>query len=435
MDRDAVDPEDLDDAVDPEDLDDAVDPEDRVAGAAAGEPTRTVALDDRTAWIGQDRRSAVLPVGDREDPFIPVGATGAFALDDRTELLAPVSSTNALAPVPTIVPSSATPVATPARRLTLARRRGFAGWSRPVRWAVAASVILLVVIGAVVFAQVLAANNQAAVAAAVAELEAAEAAATQPYSPMQAAIADYNDAALGARASADSASPAFAAVAGMTDEATLASANAALAAVLAQLDDAPFDAPPARYARGDIDLTNLDAIAAATKTANSRAEQYTTATEEARAARTELIEKVEALGAARLALGRSLPAAADVIVDENWRTVWSFKEAVIEAAAAVPAAQETGIWGDAELLAYAAAVTALREEQERLGSRQSTPVTPSPDPSTEPSPDSSPDPGTVPPPADEQPDEPGTEPEPGQDDPNDVPDDEELGQPDEVVEP
>jgi len=312
-----------------------------------------------------------------------------------------------------------------------------------VRWAVAASVILLVVIGAVVFAQVLAANNQAAVAAAVAELEAAEAAATQPYSPMQAAIADYNDAALGARASADSASPAFAAVAGMTDEATLASANAALAAVLAQLDDAPFDAPPARYARGDIDLTNLDAIAAATKTANSRAEQYMTATEEARAARTELIEKVEALGAARLALGRSLPAAADIIVDENWRTVWSFKEAVIEAAAAVPAAQETGIWGDAELLAYAAAVTALREEQERLGGARSTPVEPepeqetdpSPDPSTEPSPDSSPDPGTVPPPAEEQPDEPGTEPEPGQDDPNDVPDDEELGQPDEVVEP
>ena len=436
--RDAVDPEDFDDAVDPGDFDDAVDTEDWLAGVAPGERTTAVALDDRTAWIAQDRRTAVLPTDDREDPFVPLTATGALAQDDRTELLAPVNSSVALAPVPTAVPSSATQPATPARTMTLARRRGFAGWSRPMRWLVAASVILLVVIGAVAFAQALAANNQAAVAAAVAELEAAEAAATQPYAPMQAAVADYNDAVLGARASADGASPAFAAVAGMTDESRFASANAALAAVLAQLDDTPLAAPPERYARGDIDLTNLDAIAAATKTANDRAKELTTATEEARAARIELIEKVDALAAARRSLGSSLPKAADRIVDENWRTVWSFKEAVIEAAAAVPAAQKTGIWGDAELLAYAAAVTALREEQERLGgSGRSTPVEPGPEPEPSPDPgaDSGTDPGTVPPPAQEEPDEPGTEPEPGQDDPNDVPPDEELGPPDEVADP
>ena len=257
-----------------------------------------------------------------------------------------------------------------------------------MRWSVAASVVLLiaVVVGSVLFAQNLAANNQAAqaLAAAVTDLEAAESDATQPYVIMQSAFADYDDAVLGARAAADSAGPALAAVAGMTDEAPLAAANAALAALVAQLDDATLAAPPEPYERGDVDVTDLDQIAAATQTASNRAQVIATATREARAAQAALVEKVAALTAAQVALGSSLPATAVIIVGENSRAEQSFRDAVVAASVAVPAAQAAGASGDAELLAYAAAVTALRADEARAQEeRSTTPVTP---PRTNPAP-------------------------------------------------
>jgi len=334
--------------VDPPEWDDAVDPEDRVAGIALNEPTAVIALDEPTAVI---------------------------AVDDRTR---------AFVPVPTATPSPATRFVTPVRSAEAARQPGRAGWRTRVGWLAAASVVLLITVIAVVVAAVSLApapevtSNQAAPTADVTELEAAEADATQSYSSMQTAIAQHKDAALGAKASAASAAPAFAAVAGMTDEATLTAANAALAAVTAQLTGAALAAPPDPYARGDVDLTSVDDIAAAAKTAGNRAAEFVTATEEAQAARTALIEKVAALDAARLALGSSLPKAAETIVAQNGRPAQTFKDAVIAASVAVSAAQGAGTWGDAELLAYAAAVTALRQEQVRAPAPQPTPVAPAP---------------------------------------------------------
>ena len=77
---------------------------------------------------------------------------------------------------------------------------------------------------------------------------------------MEDAIAEYDAAVVSSRAVADSAGPPLAAVAGMTDEAALAAANAALAALIAQLDTTTLAAPPAAYARGDLDLTDIDAV-------------------------------------------------------------------------------------------------------------------------------------------------------------------------------
>ena len=297
-----------------------------------------------------------------------------------TEKFAPVASTAALAPVIPVTAYAETADGS-AGSFMPAQRRGVFAWSKRVRWSVAASVVLLiaVVVGAIAFAQMFAANNQAAqaLAASVAELEAAEAEATQPYALMESAIAEYDDAVLGARAAADSAGPALASVAGMVDEPALVAANAALAALVAQLDGTPLAAPPAAYERGDVDMTDLDAIAAATETARDHAEKVATATREARAAQAALLEKVTALTAAQVALGSLLPSSGVVMVGENERADQSFQDAVIAASVAVPAAQAAGGSGDAELLAYSAAVTALRADQARAESeRFTTPVTP-----------------------------------------------------------
>ncbi len=232
--------------LDSDDWDDAVDPEDRIAEVAVDEPTTAIAVEDRTAVLPAHDHDAVVREDDGVEAFAPVAITGALARDDRTEVFAPVGSADPFAPVAPDAPLAGTTAIAPAGSDVPARRRG-PGWSKRVRWSVAASVVLLiaVVVGAVWFAQTLAVNNQAAqaLAAAVAELEAAEADATEPYPLMEESIAEYDEAVLGARATADSAAPAFAAVAGMTNEATLAAANAALADLLALLDGAGLAEP------------------------------------------------------------------------------------------------------------------------------------------------------------------------------------------------
>ena len=206
----------------------------------------------------------------------------------------------------------------------------------------------------------------------------------QPYAIMESAFADYDAAVLSARAAADSAGPALASVAGMTDEAPLAAANAALAALVAQLDDTTLAAPPEPYERGEVDVTDLDQIAAATQTASNRAQVIATATREARAAQAALVEKVAALTAAQVsarifAAGdrgdhrRREPAGRAELPRCGHRRVGR--------RARRPGGRRSG---DAELLAYAAAVTALRADEARAqDERSTTPVTP---PRTNPAP-------------------------------------------------
>ena len=216
------------------------------------------------------------------DVTAPEGHSGALAAVGLSDVFAPAATTAAYAP-----PAAATEDETligSTGSFQPARRRGVFAWSKRVRWSVAASVVLLVavVVASVMLAQTLAANDRAAqaVAASVAELESAEADATEPYGLMEAAIAEYDAAVLSARAAADGAAPALASVAGMADETALAAANAALAALVAQLDTTTPAAPPGPYERGDVDMTDVDELAAATQTATNRAERIATATRE-----------------------------------------------------------------------------------------------------------------------------------------------------------
>ena len=269
----------------------------------------------------------------------------------------------------------------------------------------AVSIVLLigVVVASVVIAQSISANNVAAreLAAAVADLEAAEETATQPQSVLDTAVKKYDETVESARATADSAGPPLAAIPGMVAQPLLDASNAALAALVAQLDTSALDDVPEPYERGDVDVTDIDAVRAATKVADDHAELVSTATREVTATQAALQEKLDALRVAQVALGASLPETGVFIVGEYRRALQSFRDAVIAASVAVPAAQNAGGSGDAEILAYAAAVTALREDQLRAEAVV-TPVTPPtttvPAPAPEPEPEPEPEPSTPEPP-------------------------------------
>jgi hypothetical protein len=279
-----------------------------------------------------------------------------------------------------------------------AKRRGIGGWSSKIRWSVAVSIVLLigVVVASVVIAQTISANNVAAreLAAAVADLEAAEETATQPQSVLDAAVKKYDETVESARVTADSAGPPLAAIAGMAAQPLLDASNATLAALVAELDASTVDDPPEPYQRGDVDVTDIEEVRAATTIADDHAELVATATREVAAAQAALQEKLDALRAAQVVLGGSLPETAVVIVGENQDALQSFRDAVIAASVAVPAAQNAGGSGDAELLAYAAAVTALRGDQARAIAEEDVVVTPPR--TTVPAPEPEPEP--VPPP-------------------------------------
>jgi hypothetical protein len=358
----------------------------------AGEPVET----DPLAWLDLvDSKPADTPekaalgswLGASDDPFATraMPASAATGAGDRTQVLAASTTADAAA-------GSFSP----------APRRGIRGWSSRARWSVAVSIVLLValVAGSIWVARTIADNNLAAqeLAAAVAELEAAEAAATEPQAVLDTAIADYDATVEIARATAEAAAPPLAAVAGMAAQPLLDTSNAALAALIAALDADPLEDPPAPYERGEVDLGDIDAVRAATERAEDHAERVLAATREANAARTALQQNLDALRAAQVALGASLPETAVVIVGENDDASQELSDAVIAAAVAVGAAQNAGGSGDAELLAYAAAVTALREDQAREA-QESTPVRPAPEPEPEPAP--VPAPAPVPPPAPE----------------------------------
>ena len=85
----------------------------------------------------------------------------------------------------------------------------------------------------------------------------------------------------------------------MTDDAALAAANAALAALVAQLGRTGLAEPPEPYERGEIDMTDIDEIVAATEVADAHAERVTAATREAIAAQAALVAEVDALRVAR----------------------------------------------------------------------------------------------------------------------------------------
>ena len=357
---------------------------------------------DFLAWLGftDDAASGTVAEADGAASASRVSAARASWLDiigvgpgTKTAMPAAVAARAMAEPTAVL---GATSNAAPAGSFPSAERRGIRGWSSRVRWSVAVAIVLLigVVVGSVAIAQTIAADNLAAqeLAAAVADLEAAEESAADPQPVLDEAVTQYEDTVAIAQATADSAAPPLAAVAGMAAQPVLDASNAALAALVAQLAAAPPADLPELYERDDIDVGDIEAVKAATKTANDHVGLITTATREVRAAQAALQEKLDALRAAQMTLGASLPETAVLIVAENRRALQTFRDAVIAASVAVPTAQNAGGSGDAELLAYAAAVTALRDDQTRAVT-DVTPVTP---PATEPPPAPDPAPAPVP---------------------------------------
>ena len=120
-------------------------------------------------------------------------------------------------------------------------------------------VLLVLVAGSIWIARTISENNLAAqeLAAAVDELEAAEASATEPQSVLDAAIVEYEATVELARATADSAGPPLAAVAGMAPQPALDASNAALAALIAELDTSSLGETRDPYERGDVDMGDI----------------------------------------------------------------------------------------------------------------------------------------------------------------------------------
>ncbi|CAN5425391.1 hypothetical protein BH10ACT5_BH10ACT5_09030 [soil metagenome] len=358
-----------------------------VAGPGADVPESEPDLHetDFLAWLGftDDAASGTVAEADGAASASRVSTARASWLDiigggSRTKTAMPAAVAARAMAEPTAV-LGATSNAAPAGSFPSAERRGIRGWSSRVRWSVAVAIVLLIglVVGSVAIAQTIAADNLAAqeLAAAVADLEAAEESAADPQPVLDEAATQYEDTVAIAQATADSAAPPLAAVAGMAAQPVLDASNAALAALVAQLAAAPPADLPELYERDDIDVGDIEAVKAATKTANDHVGLITTATREVRAAQAALQEKLDALRAAQMTLGASLPETAVLIVGENGRALQTFRDAVIAASVAVPTAQNAGGSGDAEMLAYAAAVTALRDDQTRAVT-DVTPVTP-----------------------------------------------------------
>lgn len=276
------------------------------------------------------------------------------------------------------------------------------------RWTavIAVALITLVVAGSLYAAQTFASNAER-LQEAVAEYESEAERADAGGADVEAAAAAYDATARAARAAADAAGPALAALAGMCDQAALDAAGTALQSLVDILEAAIPPQGPGEFSARDVaDLADIESVELATAAARAHTEQNATAASEIELARLAVEEKAAALTAAQRALGATLPATAETIVDENPLAADELQAAVLDGAAAVAAAQAAGGSGDAEMLVYSAAVTALREDQARAEAAREARPAPRPEPEPEPAPDPAPVPQPEPTPT------PGQTPEP-----------------------
>ena len=299
----------------------------------------------------------------------------------------------------------------PASSRTGVRRVLFGSRARTAVSVIASVVLVAAIVGGAGYAaQSIAAQNR--LVAAQTALEAAEAAIEGPATTLDTAFADYEASKVAARAMADETTPSLAAVAGMTDQSALDAANAALAELVAALDADGPPAAPAPYEPAAV-TSDPDEVAGAAQSARDYADEVKARIRDVQAVTTGVKGKTAALTVALNALGASLPATAALIAGQYPLAEQSFRDAVVAAAVAVGAAQGAGGSGDAELLVYAAAVTALRADQERAVAEAAdkvrtrprtgttnpvTPTTPAPTtpPPTPPAPSPSPSPTPTP---------------------------------------
>lgn len=178
--------------------------------------------------------------------------------------------------------------------------------------------------------------------------------------------ADLYDASVTEAASLAQASESvFVALQGRVDGAALGAAESARGTLLqASATAAPVSIP--EYQRASIDEKSLADVGKAIDGVRLARESLPTLITDARDARSQITAAVSAFKSQLTALGSAIKTEADKLVVENDSAAQSFRAAVTDAAGRVTAAQQAGGDGLAEMPVYAAAVDALRTENQRV---------------------------------------------------------------------
>lgn len=178
--------------------------------------------------------------------------------------------------------------------------------------------------------------------------------------------ADLYDASVTEAASLAQASESvFVALQGRVDGAALGAAESARGTLLqASATAAPVSIP--EYQRASIDEKSLADVGKAIDGVRLARESLPTLITDARDARSQITAAVSSFKAELATLGSAIKSEADRLVVENDSAAQSFRAAVTDAAGRVTAAQQAGGDGLAEMPVYAAAVDALRAENQRV---------------------------------------------------------------------
>lgn len=164
---------------------------------------------------------------------------------------------------------------------------------------------------------------------------------------------------------AQSSESVLAALEGRVDGSALAAAQAARGTLLQAAATAVSVSIP-EYQRASIDEKSLADVGKAIDGVRVARESLPTLITDARDARSQVTGAVSAFRTELANLGSAIKAEADRLVVENDSATQSFRTAVTDAAGRVTAAQQAGGDGLAEMPVYAAAVDALRAENQRV---------------------------------------------------------------------
>lgn len=164
---------------------------------------------------------------------------------------------------------------------------------------------------------------------------------------------------------AQASEPVLTALQGRVDAATLASAEAARGN-LSQLRTTAASVSIPQYRRGSIDEKSLADVAKALDDVRLAHDSLSPLITEVRYARSRVAEAVSVFRSELSALGSAIRSEAEKLVAENDSAAQTFSVAVVDAATRVIAAQQAGGDGLAEMSMYAAAVDALRTENQRV---------------------------------------------------------------------
>lgn len=228
----------------------------------------------------------------------------------------------------------------------------------------AAVVAVLAIVGTASFAVVQRATANPADDAMV-SLREREAELANDTKVLQTAADLYDASVTEAASLAQASESVFVALQGRVDGAALGAAETARGPLLqASATAMPVSIP--EYQRASIDEKSLADVGKAIDGVRLARESLPTLITDARDARSQITAAVSAFKSQLTALGPAIKTEADKLVVENDSAAQTFRSAVTDAAARVTAAQQAGGDGLAEMPVYAAAVDALRAENQRV---------------------------------------------------------------------